>query len=1100
MKELAGRLAALLIGALIAMSPVAAPVAQAVTTELPPILSLSFAPSSVLVGGSSTLTITLSNPNPTTMSDFGFLIDLPAGVEGGQGGSNGCNGGTLTAGDPTGIYYTSGGFPPATLVAGATCTITAGVTGTAGGVYSVTGTVGSAAGGAGTPASDTLTVVASPGVSLAAAVSATPSDAGSWASSALVATGADLTFRYTATNTGNVPLTAITISDGDPVACTWPDGTFPLAVSATAACTAGPITAASGTHTVTATATGTSAYGSATSSDASTTYSAATLTLTKAADPVFYTAAGDSIAYTYSVTNAGTVSLAGPVVISDDKATTFCDSVFNYGDMDNWLDPGETVPCYGQYWVSAADVTAGEVTNTATATAEGVSSAAVSATIGLAAMAVEVTSTTTSITAAGQAIPYVVKVSNTGNAPLHTITAANSACDTAPAYESGDTGADGVLGVGETWTYTCSHAATQTEVDAGGALSTTATADSTETAPVTDVVAIPIDQEIHVSISKSPSAATVSAPGPIEYTIAVGNTGNTSITGVTVEDGKTGGATYVSGDATNAGVLDPGETWTYHATYTVTQADIDAGADIVNTADVYSDQTDLLAAQATTTIDQNPAMSLASVVDPAMVSAAGELLTYTITASNTGNVTLHAIVVTNHLCDAAPGYVSGDTAGDDAMGPGEAWVYTCTHAVTQTEVDAGAVLSSAATANSAESRSASAIAEAMVLALVDLTVSNKVDQASISAPGTLAYTITVTNAGTTTLRGLAVTDAGCDAAPAYHAGDTGDDGAMGPSEAWVYTCSHAVGQAAIDAGTAIVNIASALLPDADPFEASATTTVAQAPSLAVDLTSTTTSITEAGQVVPFVFTVANNGTITLTSVSVDMPFCDDVPELVSGDTGGDGRMGVGETWTFTCVRTIAQEDIDGSATVTLEASAIADEADMEGDQLDLPVVQRPELALAMSITSGAPFDKAGDKLAIAYKLTNTGNVSLAGPFTVADEHADVTCPDRIALAPGESLTCTGTYTVTAADVTAGKVTLSATATGLLEEVDVVSAAATATAAFAPLPTEPASNSAAEASAPASGPGGMAALALAALFGIAAVALAAASQPRRRLTR
>src|SRR5207302_853278 len=71
----------------------------------------------------------------------------------------------------------------------------------------------------------------------------------------------------------------------------------------------------------------------------------------------------------------------------------------------------------------------------------------------------------------------------------------------------------------------------------------------------------------------------------------------------------------------------------------------------------------------------------------------------------------------------------------------------------------------------------------------------------------------------------------------------------------------------------------------------------------------------------------------------------------------------------------------------------------------------------------------GDTIAYSYVVKNTGNVTLAGPFTVSDNKATVvTCPATTSLAPNASITCTATYTITQADLDAGSVTNKATAT------------------------------------------------------------------------
>jgi hypothetical protein len=90
------------------------------------------------------------------------------------------------------------------------------------------------------------------------------------------------------------------------------------------------------------------------------------------------------------------------------------------------------------------------------------------------------------------------------------------------------------------------------------------------------------------------------------------------------------------------------------------------------------------------------------------------------------------------------------------------------------------------------------------------------------------------------------------------------------------------------------------------------------------------------------------------------------------------------------------------------------------------------------------FNGAGVVISYSYELTNTGDVTLDGPFTVTDDKATVTCPATASLAPTESITCTASYTTTLADVLAGSVTNSATGSGFFLTNPVVSEVAQAT--------------------------------------------------------
>ena len=72
---------------------------------------------------------------------------------------------------------------------------------------------------------------------------------------------------------------------------------------------------------------------------------------------------------------------------------------------------------------------------------------------------------------------------------------------------------------------------------------------------------------------------------------------------------------------------------------------------------------------------------------------------------------------------------------------------------------------------------------------------------------------------------------------------------------------------------------------------------------------------------------------------------------------------------------------------------------------------------------------AGSTIDYTFLVTNTGNVTITG-VAVDDAQLDAAavCPVTT-LAPGASTTCTGTHTITQAEVDAGTVDNSATATG-----------------------------------------------------------------------
>ncbi len=137
------------------------------TVVQPTTISKAFAPALIAVNGTSTLTFTVTNPNPSqSISQITFTDNFPAGlvVANPTNASTTCGGtlqdgggGALGSGD-TGIKLING-----SRAAGASCTVTVDVTSAADGVYNnVSGNVSSFEGLTGGTASATLTVISPP--------------------------------------------------------------------------------------------------------------------------------------------------------------------------------------------------------------------------------------------------------------------------------------------------------------------------------------------------------------------------------------------------------------------------------------------------------------------------------------------------------------------------------------------------------------------------------------------------------------------------------------------------------------------------------------------------------------------------------------------------------------------------------------------------------------------------------------------------------------------------------------------------------------------------------------------------------------------------
>lgn len=221
----------------------------------------------------------------------------------------------------------------------------------------------------------------------------------------------------------------------------------------------------------------------------------ASLNLSKTSSTNTYTSSGQVITYTYTLSNTSQVPLQAPFSITDNKVTTVtCPAVTTIGDLDIYLDPGESLACTGTYTIVAGDLTAGSVTNSASATAVNATSGATVAsnpsnrTITYAALSVRkevstdgVTWNDTSVTVTvGATVYYRITVDNIGNTDLTAVTADDGMAACTLSGPTGDTDADNVLDVAETWFYTCTVTAI------AGTVNNTASASSAETGSVTD--------------------------------------------------------------------------------------------------------------------------------------------------------------------------------------------------------------------------------------------------------------------------------------------------------------------------------------------------------------------------------------------------------------------------------------------------------------------------------------------------------------------------------------------------------------------------------------------------------------------------------------
>ena len=772
-------------------------------------------------------------------------------------------------------------------------------------------------------------------------------------------------------------------------------------------------------------------------------------------------AAGDQITYIITAKNLGLLGLTNVTVSDSIVPAANVSLVSGDSNGDLVLDGTETWVWHAIYTVAQSDIDTngggdGDIDNTVTVATDELPALTDSVEVPV---TQEPSFTLSKVVdqpsiAAPTTLNYQITISNTGNQTLSAVTPTDTLPDGTAATLVGpttDSGQAGLLDPGEVWEYTATYAATQADIDAGTTLTNAISVVTAETGvdPQTASAVTEVKADPKFAVNKVVDQTSLSAPATLNYTITLENTGNVSLTGVvptdTLPDGTAGSLVGPSTDTGVSGVLDVAETWTYAISYPVTQTILDAGANQVNSISVVTNETgvDPVTDSAITELVRTPSFTVTKAVDKASVSAP-DLLTYSIAVENTGNVSLTNVVLDDQLSNGSNLVLTGpvaDIGTADVIDVGETWQFSATYNVSQADIDAGTDLTNAISVDTDELDIKTASAVTTIDSAPDMQVTKTVDLASVNAPGTLNYEITVRNTGNVSLNNVTPVDTLPDGTVAALTGpitDTGEVGVLDVGETWQYTTTFAVSQSDIDAGQPRSNTIAVVSDEtgADPYTAVATTTILAVPAFTVEKTVDQSQISEPGTLT-YNIAVSNTGNVTLHDIAIDDTLPDGSAAVLTGPTGDVGIAGaldVGEVWTYNTTYIATQDDIDAGVALVNGVTVSTAEAGMLSDAAKTDIQQLPGIAIVKAAVETG-FTKVGDIINYAFLVENTGNLLLSN-VTISDPIADagsLRClpPSQpvsaqlstgpFTLAPAEKMNCTALRTITVADVLATNV-------------------------------------------------------------------------------
>ena len=488
---------------------------------------------------------------------------------------------------------------------------------------------------------------------------------------------------------------------------------------------------------------------------------------------------------------------------------------------------------------------------------------------------------------------------------------------------------------------------------------------------------------------------TVDAGDEITYTITVTNTGNVNLSGVSVTDSMwgtrvnsitvNGAPETLSADNDYAYVIEtlPATTGnnvvTIEYTLTVAETDAEAGK-LSNTAkaateDGTEDDGTIEIPVNNPGIDVDKALTGASrdgvalTVGEDFTAQPGDVLTYTITVTNTGNTTFDRVVVSDEMwqngkvkqitieiggqeyqanVDSGSWTIAAWNSSKTSFAPNETWTCTYTYTVNEDDVEG---ISNTATVTTTDGGPSDKTTTYTDVFNADMNVDKELTlvngqpyEGGAVRPGdTLTYSITVTNTGEDTITSFTVSDSlwGEDKVETIDIGAAQADvtggsypfgGTLYAGNTWICTYSYTVPEDV----TSVTNSATATVPGGPEDKDEITTPVEEPepePVPGLTVTKTASDTTPAvGQTVTYTVVISNTGDTKLDVTVTDSMMNGSVTATWNGDAGTartysgvDGVFTVngldaGEYVTLTYTYTVARSDAGRTIVNTLSYS------------------------------------------------------------------------------------------------------------------------------------------------------------------------------------
>ncbi|WBX73326.1 gliding motility-associated C-terminal domain-containing protein [Tenacibaculum pacificus] len=860
---------------------------------------------------------------------------------------------------------------------------------------------------------------------------------------------------------------------------------------------------------------------------------------------------GETLTYNFTVTNIGNVTLSS-ILIND--------PLINVNGSLASLAPRatDTTSFFATYTITQANIDAGSITNSATITATSPSGTVITDTsddpndstnndvngdgepddttiftfiekpiLTLSKTGVFIDANGDNLAQVGETIIYTFDVTNTGNVTISDIlitdpivAVTGNAITLAP-NQTNSTAftANYVLTQNDINNGTITNTATVSGTSPNGTIITDTSDDPTTTAD-NDATITTLSQNSQLSLLKTAQFNDENQNGfpnegeTITYIFDIRNTGNVSITNITINDPKA----TVNGGSID---LNPNQTdnTTFTATYTITLADINSG-NTTNSAtvsgtnpsgnsitDISDDPTNTTNIDLNNDGDPDDATITTLVANPKMsvtktgvfqdengdgITQVGETIVYTFNVSNTGNVTISNIIITDPLVSISGTPITLNPLENNST------MFTAVYTINQLDIDTATIINTAIVngqspngdtitdtsddPNNPTDNDTNGDGEPDDTTITTLPVKGSISLTKESLPATdlsydtvdekITYKLIVTNTGNTTLTNINITDSNADIGSINPATIS----EIIPGASTIINAEHTITKNDLNNGF-VKNTANVMATDPslniiedtsdDPNNPTdndtnndgepddiTNTVLSQKPAISLEKIAIFNdengdNFPQVGETITYNFNITNTGNITINNITITDP-------LVTVN-GGPITLTSAETNnnTFYAEYVITQSDIDlgiitNTATVNGEAingNNVTDTSDdpnnttnndinNDGEPDDTTITtlaNNPELTLLKTgvfiDTNNDGLAQVGEQIKYIFDVSNTGNVTISN-INITDAIVTVS-GNPITLIPGEtnSTTFTAIYTLTLADVNTGNIINTATVNG-----------------------------------------------------------------------